>query len=108
MKSSAVYLFLAIILLSLNGGCATHRTADMLKSRLNQMDYEEALQNFGQPTQCAESGSTRECTWVRGEGEMVSMPAGDTTYVVPVEPHTAHLTFHNGVLTEWQLSGDWE
>ena len=58
MNKSILYLLVAIFLCF--SGCATaHKTQDMLNSRMNQMSYEEALQRFGPPSQCAESGATR-------------------------------------------------
>lgn len=113
MKKSILYLLVAIFLCL--SGCATthktqetHKTQDMLNSRMNKMSYEEALQRFGPPSQCAESGSTRVCTWIYGEGGTVIMPVGNMAMAVPVQRPSARLTFTNDVLTYWQLSGNWE
>ena len=107
-----LYLLVAIVLCL--SGCATthktqeHKTQDMLNSRMNKMSYEEALQRFGPPSQCAESGSTRVCVWIYGEGGTVIMPVGNMAVAVPVQRPSARLTFTNDVLTYWQLSGNWE
>jgi uncharacterized protein YceK len=104
---------------------ATHETQDMLNSRMNKMSYEEALQRFGPPAQCAESGSTQVCVWIYGEGGTVTImpqvPAQrsnpysvdfgaivpNMAMTLPVQRPTARLTFTNGVLTWWQLFGNW-
>jgi hypothetical protein len=106
MKNSTLYLLIAIFLCL--SGCATAKTQDMLNSRMYQMNYEEALQRFGPPSQCAESGSTRVCVWNYGGGGTVVMPVGNMAMAVPVQGPSARLTFTNGVLTYWQLSGNWE
>jgi hypothetical protein len=107
MKKSIFYLFVAIFL-CLNGCATTHETQDMLNSRMNEMSYEEALQRFGPPSQCAEAGKTRVCTWIYGEGGTVIMPVGNVAMTLPVQRPSARLTFTNDVLTWWQLSGNWK
>jgi len=87
--------------------CA-HKTQDMLNSRLGKMTYEEALQRFGPPTQCAEAGSTKVCKWVYGPGGTVIMPVGEMLMAIPTHAPTAQLTFISGVLTYWKLTGKWE
>lgn len=88
-------------------GCATHETTDMLNSRMGLMNYEEALQRFGPPTQCAEAGSTKTCTWVYGQGGTVFAPLGSSIVAIPTEAPTARLTFTNNRLSWWQLTGNW-
>ena len=106
MEKSMLYL-LVVVFLCLSG-CA-HKTQDMLNSRLNIMSYEEALQRFGPPSQCAESGSTKVCTWIYGEGGgTVFMPVGNSVMALPARRPSARLTFINDVLKSWQLSGNWE
>ena len=102
---------LAVLLLSLGfglSGCATHETADMLNSRMGTMTYEEALQRFGAPTQCADARSTKTCTWVYGQGGTAYAPIGNMVYAIPQHPPTARLTFVNDRLSNWQLNGDWK
>jgi hypothetical protein len=106
MKKLIFYLFVMIFLCL--SGCATTKTQDMLNSRMHKMNYEEALQRFGPPSQCAEAGSTKVCIWIYGEGGTVIMPVGKMLMTVPVERPSARLTFINDVLTYWQLSGNWE
>lgn len=90
-------------------GCATHETEDMLNSRLGHMNYEESIQRFGPPTQCAVAGVTKTCTWVydAGGGGML-MPLGRNVVAIPARNPTARLTFTNGILSYWQLTGNWE
>ena len=57
-------------------GCATSKTANMLNSRMGLMNYEEAIQRFGPPTQCAEEERTKTCVWIYGSGGMVYAPMG--------------------------------
>lgn len=111
MEKSKFYVLVAIFLCL--SGCAhetqyTSKTADMLNSRLNKMSYEEALQRFGPPSQCADSGSTKVCTWIYGEGGTVIMPLGNMAVAAPVPRPSVRLTFINDALTYWQLSGNWE
>jgi hypothetical protein len=106
MKKSFFYLLVAIFLCL--SGCATTETQDMLNSRMYKMSYEEALQKFGPPSQCAESGSTRVCSWNYGGGGAVIMPVGNMAMAVPVRGPSARLTFTDDVLTNWQLSGKWK
>jgi len=103
-----ILLLVVTVFLSLSGCAATHKTQDMLNLRMYKMTYEEALQRFGPPSQCAESGSTRVCNWIYGGGGTVIMPVGNMAMAVPVQGPSARLTFTNGVLTYWQLTGNWE
>ena len=89
-------------------GCATSKTANMLNSRMGLMDYEEAIQRFGPPTQCAEEGRTKTCIWIYGSGGMVYAPIGRNVWAIPTQAPSARLTFVNGVLSYWELSGNWE
>lgn len=107
MKKSIHYL-LGVIFLCLGGCVATHKTQDMLTLRMNKMSYEEALQRFGPPSQCAESGSTRVCTWIQGKGDTAFLPLGGMVVAVPKQGPSVRLTFTNDVLTNWQLLGNWE
>jgi len=89
--------------------CASQaQTAQMLDSRLGEMTYEEAIQRFGPPTQCADAGRTRTCTWVQGRGGTVLMPVGNTLMAMPTSAPVATLTFVDGVLWQWQLRGNWK
>lgn len=72
------------------------------------MNYEEAIQRFGPPTQCAEEGKTKTCTWVYGSGGMVFAPVGSNVLAVPTQAPSARLTFSNGILSYWDLRGNWE
>lgn len=89
-------------------GCATHETRDMLNSRIGSMNYEEALQRFGAPTRCAEAGSTKTCTWIYGSGGVVYAPVGNAIVGIPTNAPGARLTFTNGVLSSWRLTGKWK
>ena len=104
MKNLLALLIVTVALI----GCATHKTVDMLNSRMHVMTYEEALQRFGPPAQCAESGSTKVCTWSYGSGGAMLMPVGNMMVAAPMPGPSARLTFTNGVMTWWQLSGNWE
>lgn len=86
----------------------SNKTQQMLDSRMGLMNYEEALQRFGPPTQCAEAGNTKTCTWIYGSGGTVFMPVGRNVFALPTNPPSARLTFTNNVLTYWQLTGNWE
>lgn len=88
-------------------GCATHETADMLNSRMGRMNYEEALQRFGPPTQCAEAGRTKTCTWVYSPSGTVYAPMGNSVVAIPTHATTARLTFTNESLSNWYLTGNW-
>ena len=103
-KAISIILFLGLVTV----GCATTQTQDMLNSRLGLMTYEEALQRFGPPTQCAEAGSTKTCVWVYGSGGTVFAPIGKNVVAIPTQAPTARLTFNNGVLSNWQLNGNWK
>jgi hypothetical protein len=106
-KVTLVVFLLALLLI----GCATTattQTQDMLNARSGLMTFEEALQRFGPPTQCAEAGSTKTCTWVHKPGRTIYAPIGDFVLAVPTQARTARLTFTNGVLSQWQLTGRWK
>src|SRR5262244_871875 len=103
VKATWTILFLGLVIV----GCATKATTetqDMLNSRMGVMTYEEALQKFGPPTQCAEAGATKTCTWVYGSGGTVFAPIGQASVAIPTPPPSARLTFTNGVLSNWQLT----
>ena len=104
IKILSVILFLSLVTV----GCATRQTQDMLNSRLGLMTYEESLQRFGPPTQCAESGATKTCVWVYGSGGTVFAPIGQNVVAIPTQAPTARLTFINEVLSSWQLKGRWK
>jgi len=106
MRSAPILVTLALILLST--GCATTQTQDMLNDRLGLMTFEEALQSFGPPTQCADAGSTKACLWVYESGGTIFAPVGQAIVAIPTRPPTARLTFTNGVLSQWQLTGRWK
>ena len=72
------------------------------------MNYEEAIQRFGPPTQCAEAGITKTCTWIYGQGGTAIVPVGGMVYAMPTQAPTARLTFTNDILKYWQLTGRWE
>jgi hypothetical protein len=80
----------------------------MLNARMGYMTYEEAIFRFGPPTQCADAGSTKTCTWVADQGATVIAPVGGMLLAIPQEPTTARLTFKDGKLVNWQLTGEWE
>lgn len=103
-KAKSIILFLGLVTV----GCATTQTQDMLNSRLGLMTYEEALQRFGPPIQCAEAGATKTCVWVYGSGGTVFAPIGQIVVAIPKKAPTARLTFNKGVLSNWQLSGNWK
>ena len=107
MMRAADALLIALLLGSVIVGCATTQTQDMLDSRLGLMTYEEALQRFGPPTQCAEASSTKTCVWVYGSGGTVFAPVGQNVVAIPTQAPTARLTFTNGLLSNWQLTGRW-
>ena len=75
---------------------------------MGYMNYEEALQRFGPPTQCAEAGNTKTCTWIYGSGGAIYTPLGSGFMAIPTPAPSARLTFTNGVLSYWQLTGKWE
>ena len=75
---------------------------------MGKMSYEESLQRFGAPTNCADAGSTKVCTWVYGSGGMVMYPIGNTYIAQPTYAPTARLTFKNDILIYWQLTGRWQ
>ncbi len=104
VKARLIILFLGLAIV----GCATTETQDMLKSRTGLMTYEEALQRFGPPTQCAEAGMTKTCSWVYGSGGTVYAPIGPNVFAIPTPPRSARLTFIDGVLSNWQLTGRWK
>ena len=106
MKKYLVLIFLLVAVGVM--GCATNETAKMLDSRLGQMNYEEAIQRFGPPTQCAEQGQTKTCTWAYGQGGMVFAPVGNNVVAIPTQAPSARLTFVNDVLSYWQLNGRWK
>ena len=68
----AIVFVLLMSLASMHISCGTNKTQSktqqMLNSRVALMNYEEALQRFGPPTQCAEAGNTKTCTWIYGSG----------------------------------------
>ena len=107
MKRRVFILFYLLQLLVILG-CATDKTQQMLNSRMHLMNYEEALQRFGPPSQCADAGSTKVCTWVYGSGGAVYMPLGRNLVALPTHAPSARLTFTNDRLTYWQLTGNWE
>ena len=97
-------LILAILVSFVLVSCATNKTQKMLNSRMGLMTYEESLQRFGPPSQCAEAGSTITCTWIYGSGGTVFMPIGSNVFALPTSAPSARLTFTNGVLTYWQYT----
>ena len=105
MRKKLFFLFLLIF----SFGCAaSHKTADMLNSRMSRMTYEEAIQRFGPPSQCADAGNTKTCVWVYGDGGTLVMPIGNMMMALPAQRPSIRLTFVNGVLSWWQLNGNWE
>ncbi len=106
MNKPLLYFLVGASFLCLSA-CATTQTQDMLNSRMYKMTYEEALQRFGPPSQCAEAGKTRVCNWIYGSGGTIIMPVGNMAMAVPVQAPSARLTFTDDVLTYWQLSGNW-
>lgn len=103
----ALWLVFIAIMLAFSG-CTRHKTADMLNSRLNAMTFEEAIQRFGPPSNCAEAGATKVCTWVYGSGGAMYATVGQMTIGFPPDVPTARLTFTNGILTYWYLTGNWQ
>jgi hypothetical protein len=101
-------LILAVAITVMITGCATSKTVDMLNSRMGLVNYEEAIQRFGPPTQCAEERKTKTCTWVYGSGGMVFAPIAGNVSAIPIEAPSARLTFSNGILSYWELRGNWE
>ena len=106
MKKVKSLIFVVAILLTA-AGCNLN-TIEMLNKRRGQMNFEEALQRFGPPTNCAETGATKVCTWVYGRGGTTFVPIGKTLVAVPQRAPSARLTFVNGVLWSWRLTGNWE
>ena len=106
-KFVLLIVILAILVVSILA-CAANKTQQMLNSRMGYMNYEEALQRFGPPTQCAEAGSTKTCTWIYGSGGTVFMPVGRNVFALPTNAPSARLTFTNNVLSYWQLTGNWK
>ena len=98
MKKLAVLgLILALV------GCAS-KTQTMLNNRINHMSYEEAIQRFGPPTQCADAGATRVCRWMDGGGGSVQIPLYGNVWNMPIRGHDLQLTFVNDRLTHWRCS----
>lgn len=100
-------LLLGLLLILSLTACAS-KTAELLKSRVGQMNFEEAIQRFGPPTQCAEAGVTKACLWVYGPGGVTYVPMGRSFIPVPMEPPTLRLIFINGTLSTYEVRGDWE
>lgn len=119
-------ILFVLILMFLGYGCATHKTADYLNSQIGRMTYEESLQQQGPPTRCAEEGRTKTCLWVRDSGgtryEPMFTPGRiipgfmgpeltpGEVYYYPIKtgPITVRITFIDGVLSSWRLTGNWE
>lgn len=112
MKPRKMHRFLILLMVSimtfLIWGCAASITANMLNSRMGLMNYEEAIQRFGPPTNCAEAGNTKTCTWIYGSGGTVFVPVGQNVLAVPTDAPSASLWFTNDKLTYWKLNGNWE
>jgi hypothetical protein len=108
VRSQFIFIVILVVSVACISACATNKTQQMLNSRMQLMNYEEALQRFGPPTQCAEAGSTKTCTWIYGSGGTVFMPVGRNVFALPTDAPSARLTFTNNVLTYWQLTGNWE
>jgi hypothetical protein len=101
--------FLFFFLLCIFSGCATtSKTATMLNARMYKMNFEEALQRFGAPFNCADAGRTKVCTWVYGSGGMIYAPVGNIMVGMPTNAPSAQITFTDGVMTYWRLNGNWE
>lgn len=98
-----LWLFLLLCL----SACAS-KTTDLLKSRVGQMNFEEAIQRFGPPTQCAEAGVTKACLWVYDPGGVSYVPMGRSFIPVPIEPPTLRLIFINGILSTYEVRGGWD
>ena len=85
----AIVFVLLMSLASMHISCGTNKTQSktqqMLNSRVGLMNYEEALQRFGPPTQCAEAGNTKTCTWIYGSGGTVFMPVGGNVFALPTQ-----------------------
>lgn len=99
------FLLWIVLLFSLSA-CNT-KTMDLLKNRVGQMDFEEAIQQFGPPTRCAEAGITKACLWVYGSGGIVYAPVGRSWVPIPTDPPSLRLTFTNGYMSQWELKGNW-
>lgn len=104
-KIMSILSFITFLFLN---ACATHQTQDFLNSKLGKMNYEEAIQAFGPPTNCAEAGSTRTCIWIHDSGQVIYAPVSGYIVGVPIEAPSARLTFTNGILTRWELRGNWK
>ncbi len=100
-------LLLGLFLVLCLTACAS-KTNDLLKSRVGQMNFEEAIQRFGPPTQCAEAGVTKACLWVYGQGGVSYVPLGRSFIPVSIEPPTLRLIFINGILSTYEMKGDWD
>jgi hypothetical protein len=101
-------LSLSMVELLLLVACRSN-TAAVLDSRVGQMTYEEAVQNFGPPTECTDQGKTKKCTWINWPGQLrYQQNTGVVQMGVATDPPVAMLTFTKGVLTEWTLSGNWK
>jgi hypothetical protein len=80
----------------------------MLNAHVGKMTYSEAVQHFGQPMSCTDSSTGLQCTWIRWQG---SRHQSDTSVFPTITSHyppVALLTFKDGVLSDWELSGNWK
>lgn len=90
------------------GACASSNTANFLDTNVGKMTYEEAVQHFGQPFECTDSGHMKRCTWINWRGRRHQPNMGFVQMAVGDDPPVAVLTFKNDVLSDWHLSGKWK
>jgi hypothetical protein len=88
--------------------CAGSNTAALLDSGVGKMTYEEAVQHFGKPFECTDSGVVKRCTWVNWRGRRYQPDMGVVQMAVGNDPPVAVLTFKHNVLSDWHLSGTWK
>lgn len=115
-RRSLRYIFLSMMFFLLLG-CATPtppyapKTQALLNSYMGRLTYEQALQSYGPPTQCSESGNVKSCVWVYGSPGSVQIPmtdlGGTTVLTAPINPPSMMLSFTNNVLSNWRISGKW-
>jgi hypothetical protein len=75
---------------------------------VGRLTIEQAFTHLGPPARCGDAGQVRTCLWVRGSATNVAVPLGGYWVNQTIPPRTMTLTFLNGVLSNYRLTGDWE
>jgi hypothetical protein len=83
-------------------------TADLLRRGEGSMTFEDSIQMFGPPSNCADAGQTKACRWSYDSGGMVMSTFGNVAVAQPIGGRNAQLTFISDKLKAWQLQGDWK